>query len=50
MDGNIKLKEIAIKNRLCYNFSEMMKINNIEFDDTLSDEKSKGNFLIYDFA
>ena len=50
MVSNDKLKEINIKNRLCYYFNDMIKIEDFDFDNILLDEKSYGNILIYDIS
>ena len=50
MVSNDKLKEINIKNRLCYYFNDMIKIEDFDFDNILLDEKSYENILIYDIS
>ena len=46
MESNNELKEIDIKNRTCYYFNGIIKIEDFDFDKILSDEKSYGNILI----
>ena len=40
MESNDKLKEIDIKNRTCYYFDNIIKIEDFDTDDILRDEKS----------
>ena len=40
MESNDKLKEIDIKNRTCYYFDNIIKIEDFDSDDILRDEKS----------
>ena len=40
MESNDKLKEIDIKNRTCYYFDNIIKIEDFDNDDILRDEKS----------
>ena len=44
------MKNIAIKNRLCYYFDDKIKVEDIDFDNILLDEKSYENILIYDIS
>ena len=39
MKSGDKLKEIGIKNRVCYYFDDIIKIENFDFD-VLTDKKS----------
>ena len=56
MESKDKLKEIAIKNRACYYFDDIIRFwnkdidfSNILLDEKLYKEKSK-NILIYDIS
>ena len=42
------LKEINIKNRGCYYFSDIIKIGNSDIDNILLDEKLYENIWVYD--
>ena len=44
MEGNDILKETDIKNRTCYYFEDF------DFDNTLIDEKSYKNILLYNIS
>ena len=44
--SNDQLKEINIKNRTCYYFDDIVKIENLDFDTVLISEKSYKNNLI----
>ena len=44
--SNDQLKEINIKNRTCYYFDDIVKIENLDFDTVLIKEKSYKNNLI----
>ena len=46
MDRNDKLKEIDIKNRMCYYFDHIIKIEDFNLDNILIDEKSYENILV----
>ena len=56
MESKYELKEIDIKNRMCYYFDDIIRFWNrdIDFSDTLLDEKlckkKYENILIYDFS
>ena len=50
MDSNGKWKEIDIKNRMCYCFDDIIKIEDFNFDNILIDEKSYKNILVYKFS
>ena len=46
-ESNDKLKEIAIKNCMCYYFNDIIKIEDFDLDNILIDEKSHENILVY---
>ena len=50
MDSNVKLKEINIKNRTCYYFDDIIKIEHFNLDNILIDEKSYENILVYNIS
>ena len=50
MESNVKLKEIDIKNRACYYFDHIIKIEDFDLDNILIDEKSYENILIYSIS
>ena len=50
MDCNDKLKEIDIKNRSCYYFDDIIKIENFNLDNILIDDKSHENILVYNIS
>ena len=47
MERNDELKEIDIKNRMCYYFDDIIKIEDFVLNDILIDEKSYENILVY---
>ena len=47
MQSNDKLKDIDIKNRTCYYFDDIIKIEDLDLDNILLGEKSYGKFLVY---
>ena len=47
---NNELKKIRIKNRTCYYFDDIIKIEDFDLDNILTDEKSHENILIYDIS
>ena len=47
MEHNDKLKEINIINNKCHYFNEVTKIEDLDLDDILIDEKSYKNTLVY---
>ena len=47
MDRNDAIKEIDIKNRKFYYFNEIAKIEDFNIDNTLIDEISNKNILVY---
>ena len=46
MESNDELKEIDIKDRMCYYFYDIIKIEDFDFGNILKDEKSCEN-LVY---
>ena len=46
MESNDKLKEIDIKNCICYYFDDIIKIEDFHLDSILIDEKSYENNLV----
>ena len=50
MEINDKLKEIDIKNRTCYYFDDIIKIEGFDLDNILIDEKSYENILVYNIS
>ena len=49
MESN-DLKEIDIKNRICYYFDDIIKIEDFDFDSILINEKSYKNILVSDIS
>ena len=47
---NNELKKVCIKNRKCYYFDDIIKIEDFNLDNVLIDRKSHENFLIYDIS
>ena len=47
MESKNEFKKIDIKNRMCYYFDEMMKVEDIDVGNILLDEKSYENILVY---
>ena len=45
---NNEFKKVCIKNRTCYYFDDVIKLEDFEIDNILIDEKSLQNILIYD--
>ena len=45
-----QLKEIDIKNRTCYYFDDMIKIEDFDLRNILIDEKSYENILVYNIS
>ena len=43
----MELKEIDIKNRTCYYLDDIIKIEDLNLDNILIDEKSDENTLVY---
>ena len=48
MKSKDELKEIDIKNCICYYFDDIMVVRNIGFSDIFLDEKNAKNTSIYD--
>ena len=49
MDSNDELKEIDVKNRTCYYFDGIIKIEDFNLDNVLSNEKFE-NILVYNIS
>ena len=47
---NNEFKKVGIKNRTCYYFDDIIKLENFDFNNILIYEKSYKNILIYDFS
>ena len=47
---NNELRKVPIKNSTCYYFSDIIKLEDFDLDNTLIDEKSHKNILIYDIS
>ena len=47
---NNEFKKIHIKNRTCYYFDDIIKLEDFDLDNILKDEKSHENILIYDMS
>ena len=45
-----KLKETDIKNRTCYYFDDIMKIEELDFENILISERSFKNVLVYNIS
>ena len=43
---NNKFKKVCFKNRACYYFDDIIKLEGLDIDNILIDEKSHGNILI----
>ena len=50
MESNNEIKEIKIKNLMCYYFDEIMKIEDFNLDNILKDEKTYKNILVYSIS
>ena len=50
MDSNDELNETDIKNRTCYYFDDIIKIEDFNLDNVLIDEKSYKNILVYNIS
>ena len=50
METNDELKEINIKNRICYCFDDIIKIEDFNIDNISIDEKSLENILVYNIS
>ena len=47
---NNEIEKFRIKSRRCYYFNYTIKLEDFDLDDTLIDEKSHENILIYHFS
>ena len=47
---NNELKKVSVKNRACYYFDDIIKIEDFDFDNILLDGKSYENILIYNIS
>ena len=45
MESNYKFKEIDIKNRACYYFDDIIKIEDFDLDNILIDKKSMRKYF-----
>ena len=50
MESNNKFKKIDIKNHTCYYFDDIIKIEDLDLDNILVDEKSYENILVYNIS
>ena len=50
MDSSDELKETDIKNSKCYYFDNIIKIEDLDLDNILIDEKSYKNILVYNIS
>ena len=50
MDSNDKLKEINIKNDMCYYFDDIIKIADFNLSKILLNERSLENILVYNIS
>ena len=50
MESKDELKEIDIKNRMCYYFDDIINDVDIYFSDVLLDEKLYENISVYDIS
>ena len=48
--GNNGLKKFPIKNRTCYYFDNIIKLEGFDLDNILIGKKSHENILIYDIS
>ena len=46
--GNNELKKVYLKNRTCYHFDNIIKLEDFDLDNFLLDEKSRENILMHD--
>ena len=44
---NNEFKKVCIKNGMCYYFNDIIKVEDLDLDNVLIDEKSHENILIY---
>ena len=47
MDSTDEFKKVDIKNRTCYYFNDIIKIEDFIINDILIDERSYKNILVY---
>ena len=47
---NNETKKACMKNRMCYYFDDIIKLEGLDLDNFLIDEKSHENILIYDIS
>ena len=47
---NNELKTVRIKNRTCYYFDKIIKLEDFDLDDILINEKSRENIFISDIS
>ena len=47
---NNELKKIYIRNRTCYYFDDIIKLEDFDLDNILIDKKIHENILIYDIS
>ena len=47
---NNELEKVRIKNRTCYYFDDIIKLEDFDIDNILVDEKSHETILIYDIS
>ena len=47
---NNELKKICIRNRTCYYFDDIIKLEDFDLDNILIDKKIHENILIYDIS
>ena len=50
MESNYEFKKIDIKNRTCHYFDDIMRVEDIDFDYILLDERSYKNILTHDIS
>ena len=50
MESNNELKEIDIKNGTCFYFEDIIKIEDFDFNNILTDEKSYESILVLDIS
>ena len=50
MESKYKFKKIDIKNRICYYFDDIIKIEDFDLDSILIDEKSYKNISVYNIS
>ena len=50
MESNIEFKKINIENCTCCYFDDIIKLEDFDPDNSLTDEKSYENILIYDIS